>query len=600
LDHRAALELSALLDGARAAIVRRWRRARGYRLAELDPLVDELARLLATRDCDAPEIFAALVGGVGVQRAAAGASTGEAARELAALTPAVLAEWGRRSPRVPADGAALLAATVDAGVVALVEEHARAACAERLRAHDSLAARALELVRDGVLAVDERHRVVLCNRTLADWAGASEGALLGLSAGEAHARLGLVALDDERGQRVRVRERVCAVSTATASAGTVTLLHDVTDELRCAAELARADRELGALHTRLLRGGRDRAVGDLASSTALKLNNELNAIKLQLELVRAQPIAEPVARHLDGIDAAVLESARLVARLQELAARRPRGAARALELDELVAEAIDLVRPELVASSSERSLRVDVRLGGAGPVRAPAVELREALWTLLGAARVALGEGGDLDVRTAIADAQSAEVEVSHTGAPAADAARAGAVEAARDAAARAGASLTVATRDGRTRYRLLLPRAKPAPAPPAPEAAAPSGARRVLIVDDDDGNRETLDELLALSGHEVTSAATPSDALAAAQRQPLDAALVDLAMPEMNGWELARRLHAIVPSLRIAIVTGWEPATAEEARPHGLVQAVFGKPLDLAAIQRFLDETQHTPPALR
>jgi CheY-like chemotaxis protein len=64
--------------------------------------------------------------------------------------------------------------------------------------------------------------------------------------------------------------------------------------------------------------------------------------------------------------------------------------------------------------------------------------------------------------------------------------------------------------------------------------------------------------------------------------------ALVDLAMPDMNGWELARRLRACAPGLRIAIVTGWEPS--EVAPADGSVDALFRKPIDLAAIQSFLE----------
>ncbi len=124
-----------------------------------------------------------------------------------------------------------------------------------------------------------------------------------------------------------------------------------------------------------------------------------------------------------------------------------------------------------------------------------------------------------------------------------------------------------------------------------------------MLVVDDEAGNREALSELLELSGFAVDAAASSAEALAAAGQHAYDAALVDLAMPDMNGWELARRLRALArqhegrPPLRIALVTGWDAAAAEQ--PPGLVDAVFGKPIDLPAIVAFLERSAPPPPTV-
>ena len=84
---------------------------------------------------------------------------------------------------------------------------------------------------------------------------------------------------------------------------------------------------------------------------------------------------------------------------------------------------------------------------------------------------------------------------------------------------------------------------------------------------------------------------------------RPFDVALVDLAMPDMNGIELARLLRARDPSLRIALVTGWEPSSLDSEEEPGLIERIFRKPIDLPAINRFLDggdssATSRQPPA--
>jgi CheY-like chemotaxis protein len=108
-----------------------------------------------------------------------------------------------------------------------------------------------------------------------------------------------------------------------------------------------------------------------------------------------------------------------------------------------------------------------------------------------------------------------------------------------------------------------------------------------VLVVDDDEGNRATLSELLALSGHRVREAESGAAAVARAQEEPYDVALVDLAMPGMSGVEVAERLKALHPALRIALVTGWEPESA--APPPEGVETIFRKPIDVRAIQAFV-----------
>ncbi|HEX8952311.1 MAG TPA: response regulator, partial [Polyangia bacterium] len=142
------------------------------------------------------------------------------------------------------------------------------------------------------------------------------------------------------------------------------------------------------------------------------------------------------------------------------------------------------------------------------------------------------------------------------------------------------------------------LPPAPAAHAAPSSARPAPRPARRILVVDDDAGNRETLTELLGLSGHDVLGAESGKDALAAvaAAPRPFDVALIDLAMPDMNGIELAEKLRARDPALRLALVTGWEPSAIDSHGEPGLIEAIFRKPIDLAAINRFLDGEQ--PPA--
>jgi PAS domain S-box-containing protein len=86
---------------------------------------------------------------------------------------------------------------------------------------------------------------------------------------------------------------------------------------------------------------------------------------------------------------------------------------------------------------------------------------------------------------------------------------------------------------------------ARPDHAPlPSPTAPMTVRRRRVLLVDDNTDATTTLAELLGLFGHEVGTAADGASALAAAATGRWDAYVLDIGLPDMTGFDLARRLR--------------------------------------------------------
>jgi CheY-like chemotaxis protein len=616
-----AQELSAFLQHEHATIVRRWRRElRAWALAPPDfdaalaPLCARLARILVESD-DPPRVFAVELAGRGAARYRQAARLRDAERELGLLESAILRVWGDRRGDLRADVALLVGAVVGEAVLRIARDYARAAESAEARVRLASVMRALERLSELVLVLDRRGAVAMVAGPVTQLLGRLPADLLG----EPGSGPGLQALRSGREipvERVRIRnrrsgeERTCETRAYPLREeeqviGAVELVRDITVELGHDEELRRADRELTALHARLLRRAHGQAMAELATATASALNNELNAVSLSLSLLH-QELATPsdaIARHLYAIEQAVGRGAALLARLQQLAARQPSTPPRAVLLNQVLMEALDLVRPELT-TTERRTARVDARLGEVQPVLAQASELRELLCTLLLDAREAMPAGSALllttrDERDRAAvlltlplapEARALAAEPFDGGAHPDVTDRSVNLVAARDRARRWGGDLAVEARGPRMTIRLELPHAprspRPAPSGPRPPLRA---ARRILVVDDDPGNRETLGELLGLSGHDVRGAESGAAALAALEAHPFDVALVDLAMPDMNGVELAERLRARDPCMRIALVTGWEPSAIDGGKP-GLIDAVFRKPIDLPAILRFLD----------
>lgn len=96
---------------------------------------------------------------------------------------------------------------------------------------------------------------------------------------------------------------------------------------------------------------------------------------------------------------------------------------------------------------------------------------------------------------------------------------------------------------------------------------------------------------LLRLEGHEVLVAHDGKTALRVFQESPLDVAILDIGMPELNGYELARRIRASAEGANILLiaVTGWgqekdKQRSQEEGFDHHLT-----KPVDPDAVVRLL-----------
>jgi two-component system response regulator AtoC len=87
--------------------------------------------------------------------------------------------------------------------------------------------------------------------------------------------------------------------------------------------------------------------------------------------------------------------------------------------------------------------------------------------------------------------------------------------------------------------------------------------ASRVLVIEDDDAAREALCEYLRAAGWNVRAAATGAEALAATEAERPDAVLLDLVIPEPDGFEVLERLHARAPTLPVIVSSALSEAEA-------------------------------------
>ena len=123
------------------------------------------------------------------------------------------------------------------------------------------------------------------------------------------------------------------------------------------------------------------------------------------------------------------------------------------------------------------------------------------------------------------------------------------------------------------------------------PAVGASPRPQRVLVVDDNPDIRESTGMMLTMIGHEVKSAALGHEALQTAAQFRPHAILLDIGLPDLSGYEVARQLRqmAHVASARIIAVSGYDTPEARcRALDAGFDHHV-AKPVTLADLEELL-----------
>jgi len=105
---------------------------------------------------------------------------------------------------------------------------------------------------------------------------------------------------------------------------------------------------------------------------------------------------------------------------------------------------------------------------------------------------------------------------------------------------------------------QIVEPEPAPAPAAAAPATTLAATSTRVLVVEDEEVIRGLVDQVLRGEGYDVLLAADGDEAIALAGRNRVDVLLTDLTMPGIGGHDLADRLRAGAPELKVMFMSGF------------------------------------------
>jgi two-component system, cell cycle response regulator DivK len=121
--------------------------------------------------------------------------------------------------------------------------------------------------------------------------------------------------------------------------------------------------------------------------------------------------------------------------------------------------------------------------------------------------------------------------------------------------------------------------------------------SKRILVIEDTEDNRQIVRDLLASVGYETIEAIDGAAGVAMAEAQRPDLILMDIQLPEIDGYEATRRIRAIPELARVPIIAvtsyalSGDEAKTRAAGCDGYVAKPFSPRQLLAKIREFLPE---------
>lgn len=354
---------------------------------------------------------------------------------------------------------------------------------------------------------------------------------------------------------------------------------------------------------RLVRKERLHAQGQLVRSFAHDFNNLLATILLRAEMTRGDCDNPACNECLQVVYEKAGEGARILQQLEDFSGSRPSPDQDLLDLGQLVQTAAETRWSDAEAASGSRtSLHLRIEAEEDLHVLASAPDIRDIVSHLLNNAREAMPEGGEVCVSVA-GGRKEAVIRVSDTGQGMTEQALAQACEpffstkaaghlglglsVVHGIVTRSGGRLSLSSQPGSgTEVSLTLPlanlkavrrelRHKPDDVPELLRNL------NVLVVDDEPGVRETVALSLESLGHRVSQAVDGRQAMGLIRYQDgFDVLVLDLVMPDVDGWEVAYLARKLQPHAAVVLLTGWGEKVG--GNDDGRIDAVLAKPVTI------------------
>ena len=365
-----------------------------------------------------------------------------------------------------------------------------------------------------------------------------------------------------------------------------------------------------------------KSLGELAGGIAHDFNNVLAVILGRSQLLKKIVYSPTGTRErrksvielksgLEVIEKASLDGAETVRRIQEFSRRRDDDKYfTSVDLNEVMNDALDFTRLRWKddAESQEITFYIQKELSPLPPTRGNATELREVFTNLINNAIDAMPQGGSIKIKTFKEDSQiSIRIEDTGAGIPKAISDMVFDPFFTTKGVKYSGLGLSVSygiihrhrgtiivdSVEGQgTTFIVKLPISEKAAKREDEKSISDKQRKaRILIIEDEEDVRYLLSDILIDSGHEVETVSDGSKGIKLFKKEKFDLVFTDLGMPEMSGWEVAKKIKGIDKKVPVFLVTGWNVEQKESKMRKSGVDLIVKKPFKVDQIINVVQE---------
>jgi signal transduction histidine kinase len=393
------------------------------------------------------------------------------------------------------------------------------------------------------------------------------------------------------------------------------LLAEIAQHRESEERLQHVLEDLRDAQQRVIQQERLRALGGMASGIAHDFNNALVGILGISELLLYHPEnledKQKTKRYVEMINTSAKDAAEIVNRLREFYRHREgRDVFQMVDLNQLVEDAVSLTQPMWKTQAEAKNISITLQkdLQNIPPVAGDASELREVLTNLIFNAVDAMPRDGTVVIRTRGDDSQ-VTLEVSDTGTGMTDEVRQRCLEPFFTTKGAHGTGLGLSMVYGIVQrhqgtidinseigkgstFIIRIPHqtAKPQSVLPSQPVKALQPLH-MLLVDDEVMVRKIIGEYLKNDGHTVEVADSGRDALEKFHKGQFDLVVVDRAMPDMNGDQVATAIRSVDPNVPVLMLTGFGAMMKDANEKPAAVDLVVAKPVTIDGLRAAVTE---------
>jgi len=368
--------------------------------------------------------------------------------------------------------------------------------------------------------------------------------------------------------------------------------------------LRQAYEDLKKAHQQLLLTEKLRTLGQLAGGIAHNLSNLLSAVLGRAQLLKTKLTDENLRRDVEFIEKAGQDAGRIISRLREFAKPRTHVTLVPLDLANIIEEALEITKSKWKDEAELKGIKYEIvkdfpedRLMGI----TNASELREALVNIIINAIEAMPNGGRLNIGIYNINSEKVAIYIADTGIGMDAETMARIFDPFFTTKGEHGTGLglsivyeIIRSHNGEifveselgkgSKFTIVLQASKEKVSEKVQKTQLKENTTKltVLIVDDDDSVLYLLKDVFLNLGYKILPAENGKKALEYVNTENFDLLITDLALPDVNGWEISKATKQKNKNIPVIILTGWGIDVPEDEAKRRGADYIITKPFDL------------------